>query len=305
MTAVGKILVFMNLLFSVAVAALIVVVFTTRTNWKNEYEKVKNVSLVAEAAYKTEKLSHENDIKSRESQIKSLAIENATIIGERDQARLETVEVKKQVKDEQNEKTSSGTNHAALVKEVTALKDERTVLTAEAAALRVEVLRVQKDRDDQRLIGINNKIESDAQTAKARRLLERVEELERTVTVQQNRLNSLGASGSTGGTTSLLNAPATPAPRDVRGTVRAVSADTSGLTVINLGSDSGLSIGNKLEVYLIDAQNPKNSIYLGELVISRTEPKQAVGRFNPKPFAKPEERLPKVDDIVSTSLGNR
>jgi hypothetical protein len=41
------------------------------------------------------------------------------------------------------------------------------------------------------------------------------------------------------------------------------------------------------------------------MLVSRTEPKQAVGQFTPKPFAKPNERLPKQNDVVSTSLGGR
>jgi len=55
----------------------------------------------------------------------------------------------------------------------------------------------------------------------------------------------------------------------------------------------------------VDPRDPLKSLYLGELIISRTEPKQAVGQFYPKYNAKPDERLPKVDDVVSTGLGSR
>ena len=137
---------------------------------------------------------------------------------------------------------------------------------------------------------------------RVRRLLDKVEELEKNVTQLTSKIVQLG--GDRGGSsTSLLNPPPTPAPRDVYGTVMAVG--TGGLTIISIGSDSGLSSGNKLLVYRVDAKNPKNSIYLGEMVVSRTEPKQAAGQFYPKPFAKPDERLPQVKDVVSTSLGSR
>ena len=47
MTAFGKVLVFLNLLFSVVTGALIVYVFTTRANWVAAYNDAK---VKAEAA---------------------------------------------------------------------------------------------------------------------------------------------------------------------------------------------------------------------------------------------------------------
>jgi hypothetical protein len=301
MTAVGKILVFMNFLFSLAVAGLIVLVFRTSTNWKMEYDKVKNLALVSEAAYKTEKIQHENDVKGRDSQI-------ATITSERkayeDSVRAEIANLK-QLTDEkikiEKEKMLLVANLETLNSEMKSLKDERATLTKDADLARAKVLDVQKELNDQRRITVENKIEADNYKAKSDRLLTRLEELERSYTNVQNKLNAMGSGG--GDRNSILNPPPIPAPRDVKATVRAVG--TNGQVVINIGSDSGISPGNKLVVYRIDTLNPKNSLYLGELVVGAVEPKQAVGQFYHKPFAKPEERLPKVDDIVSTTLGSR
>lgn len=302
MTIVGKILAFMTLLMSVATVAMIAVVFTTRTGWKSEYEKVRNVALVAEAAYKTEKLAHENDIKSRDSQIDSMGKNIVAIVTERDSARTEVNRIAGDLVKARQEKGEAVATHQTLKEELVSLKSEREILAKEAQVQRAQVLVVQKELNDQKLLATNNRIEADAQTAKARRLLDRVEELERNVTQLTNKIVALG--GERGGSTnSLLNPPPTPAPRDVRGTVMAVG--TGGLTIINIGSDSGLSAGNKLLVYRVDAQNPKNSIYLGEMIVSRTEPKQAAGQFYAKPFAKPDERLPQKGDVVATSLGSR
>ena len=302
MTAVGKILAFMTLLMSVATVGMIALVFTTRTGWKSEYEKVRNVALVAEAAYKTEKLAHENDIKSRDSQIDSMGKNIVAIVTERDAARTEVNRIAGDLVKARQEKGEAVATHQTLKEELVSLKSEREILAKEAQVQRAQVLVVQKELNDQKLLATNNRIEADAQTAKARRLLDRVEELERNVTQLTNKIVALG--GERGGSTnSLLNPPPTPAPRDVRGTVMAVG--TGGLTIINIGSDSGLSAGNKLLVYRVDAQNPKNSIYLGEMIVSRTEPKQAAGQFYAKPFAKPDERLPQKGDVVATSLGSR
>jgi hypothetical protein len=301
MTAVGKILVFMNFLFSLAVAGLIILVFRTSTNWKLEYDKVKNLALVSEAAYKTEKIQHENDIKGRDAQI-------ATIVSERkayeDSVKAEITKYKQLTAQNTlrlNENTLNAANLATLSAEVQALKDERATLTKDADLARAKVLDVQKETNDQRLLTVANRIEADNYRAKSERLMTRLEELERSHTNLQNKLNAMGSGG--GDRNSILNPPPIPAPRDVKATVRAVG--TNGQIVINIGSDSGISPGNKLVVYRIDSLNPKNSVYLGELVIGAVEPKQAVGQFYPKPYAKPEERLPKVDDIVSTTLGSR
>jgi hypothetical protein len=302
MTSVGKILVFMNLLMSIATSAMIVLIYTSRTRYAVEYEKAKNVALVAEAAYKTEKQAHDNDVRNRDSQIDSLAKINQAVTTERNDLLTEKKDMSAQLAVERNEREVAQATNKALSGELTSQKAERDILTADAQTQRAKVLEVQKDLNDTRLLAVNNRIEADAQTQKARRLLDRVEELERNNTTLTNQIKSLGATASASGN-SLLNPPAIPAPRDVRGTVRAVA--TSGLTVVSIGSDSGISAGNKLYIMRIDTQNPANSLYLGELVISRVEPKQAVGQFYPKPFAKPDERLPKENDMVSTSMGSR
>src|SRR5690242_2795979 len=66
MTVFGKILVFLNLLFSVVTGALIVFVFTTRSNWVAAYTDAKGKAEAAEAAYRSEKASHDNDRKQAE-----------------------------------------------------------------------------------------------------------------------------------------------------------------------------------------------------------------------------------------------
>jgi len=302
MTAVGKILVVMNLLFSVACVALIVQVFSTRTNWKNEYEKVARLALVAEAAYKQEKLAHEADLRGRDSQV--VTQENLQKESETNSKTADTrrEEVEKSNRDFVAENKKLANDRAILDTQVETLQKERDLLVKDRETVRARVLEVQKELNEQRLFATNKQIESDSLGARNRRMADRIEELERDSASMRARLNAGGGGAQTGQPSILSPGPVAP-PRDVKGTVRAVAS--SGLTVINIGSDSGLSAGNKLEIYRIDAQNPKNSVYLGELVLGRTEPKQAVGQFYPKPFAKPDERLPKVDDIASTSLGNR
>ncbi len=320
MTIVGKILVFLNFLFAGAVVYLIAQTFVTRENWKKAYEEMKNKALIAEGAYRQEKIAHENDNKIPKPQVeaeKRRADEaekikkfyegdttaNPPVVGKY----TEAVEMLKAREKQLNEVK---TNHQALSSELVVLREERNVLIKQAEAERAAVLKLQKDINDEKRKTVEVTTDRDQYRQKAERMLTRVEELEKNVTTLTNTLNALGPQVGKS-TSSLINPPPVPAPKDVYGTVRAVA--TSGITVISMGSDSGISAGNKLEVYRIDEKNPRNSVYLGELVISRTEPKQAVGQFYPKPFAKPEERLPRAEepqrgikgDIVSTGLGNK
>jgi hypothetical protein len=302
MTAVGKILVFMNLLLSAAVVAMIALIFTTRTKWQAAYEEMRNVALVAEAAYKSEKLAHENEVKGRDAQTDSLTKDTQALTTANTALKAERDQLKVQTDKQAIENEGFDARNKILTTELDKQKSERDVLIADAQAQRAKVLETQKELADQKLLATNNRIEADTQAQKARYLLDRVEDLEKNLTQATNKLKSLGFALG-GSRDSLVNPAPPPAPRDVYGTVSAVSP--GGLAVINIGSDSGISAGNKLLVYRVDAQNPKNSLYLGELVVSRTEPKQAVGQFYPKPFARPDERLPKEKDVVATSLGNR
>ena len=70
MTPFGKLLVFMNLIFSVVTGALIVFVFTTRANWVGALKHTEAQAKAAEAAYKNEKSAHDNDIKQKDATLK-------------------------------------------------------------------------------------------------------------------------------------------------------------------------------------------------------------------------------------------
>ena len=320
MTIVGKILVFLNFVFAVATVYLIAQTFVTKESWRKSYEEMKNRALVAEAKYAQSEVRAANVEKSLHPQIaeanrraddearqrkvytgdKSV---NPPVVGKYEEAVEQLTNLDKKLND-------VTTNHRASLAEILVLRDERNILIKQTEVARADVLKVQKDLNDEKRKSVEFQVEAQSFRQKAERMQARVEELEKNVTTLTNKINALGPSAGVSAQ-SLLNPPPVPAPRDVYGTVKAVA--TSGITVISLGSDSGISAGNKLEVYRIDEKNPRNSVYMGELVISRTEPKQSVGQFYPKPFAKPEERLPRAEDlpkgikgdVVSTGLGNK
>lgn len=299
MTAVGKILVFFNLMFSVAVAAMIVIVFLTRANWKKEYETVRNMALIGKAKYKERtaeldslKASSADEIKSKDATIegkdKTISELREELAKERDERRADTSKLGKEM-----------TSGMASKSEIDLVRKERELLNDDNKKLKEQVIAEKLRTNDQMRIAVENKIEADSQRARAERMLRRNEELERENLSLESRNKLLAAEGG-GKPSSLLNPPPLPAPKDVKGTVIAVSP--SGIAVISLGSDSGINVGNKLEVSRLDLVNPDRSVYLGEIQISRVEPKQSVGQFIPQPFARASERLPRVKDTVSTGV---
>src|SRR5688572_33219045 len=89
MTVFGKILVLLNLLFSVVTGALIVFVFTTRANWVAAYNDAKDKAVAAQTAHQAERTAHDNDRKQAEQTYTALAEENKKLETNLQAARLE------------------------------------------------------------------------------------------------------------------------------------------------------------------------------------------------------------------------
>ena len=75
MTVFGKILVFVNLVFSFVTAGLIVMAYQTRINWKQAYTDQKAAATAAEANVATVKANAEDEVKRRDAQFQALKTE--------------------------------------------------------------------------------------------------------------------------------------------------------------------------------------------------------------------------------------
>jgi len=87
MTAVGKILVFFNLIFSLAVGAFAVLDYTARTHWAEDHKKLSARIQVAESASATYRAEAERLTKDRQElneKLTTLAGKNAGIKGTED-----------------------------------------------------------------------------------------------------------------------------------------------------------------------------------------------------------------------------
>ncbi len=281
MTAVGKILVFLNLVFSIVVIGLIATVYSTRTNWKNLADKnaayvktAKAAYLASQQALEAQKKSFEEQLVAKDEQIKS-------------QENLLSIR-KKEIDDLQKqfaEKDKSYNDEMAKYKEVERTKDllnrERENLANKEKEQKAQIDELLKDNDNLRRAQIAAEQRAKLSESKLTRLADRVAELEVALKAAKEGNRALMANNLVG-TRQPIDPPviASPAPQqNVRGTVLYVR--DSGLTQISIGSDHGLAKGNVLTVMRLVPENPKESKYLGTLTISQTEPKSAVGQFVP------------------------
>jgi hypothetical protein len=292
MTFFGKLLVFLNLVFSVVTGALIIFVFTTRSNWVGAYNDAKVKAESAEKAYKNEKTAHDNDLKQKDATLKEMEEQIKQLNNRVATAQAEAQQARDMADKQVNVNRTASTDAQRLQAELEQIKDERNALDKEKNVLRERVVAIQKELDKQREVAVQEGLRARNMEQKAHNLLRQVEEL----TVRNRELESAGGTGTGAGTTgsgtgSILEGVVKTAPPGVMGKVKKVGSSTSGFATVDIGSDSGLSVGNVLIVY-------RGNEFLGELTLSHVTPKESVGRF------APNKRTSKIQegDQVATSL---
>jgi hypothetical protein len=289
MTVFGKILVFMNLLFSVVTGALIVFVFTTRANWVAAYGDAKTKAESVEKAYLAEKVAHENDRKQAEASDAASRAERDALRNDLVKAQADAEQLRRTADTQTNLNNTSANTSQRLQAELDQNKSEREALVAEKESLRKRLIDIQKELDNWRGIAITSDLEAKNMRQRVTNLLRQVEEL--TSRTRELEAAAPGGTGGSGrGTGSAAEETAKSAPPGVRGKVTEVG--TTGMAQINIGSDSGLSPGNVLIVF-------RGNEYVGDLSITAAEPKVAVGKFVP---ARRTAKVEKGDSVI-TSFG--
>ncbi len=294
MRPVGIILVFMNLLFSIATCALIVVVYSTRANWKKEYDSAKNLALVAEAAYKSEKQSHENDLRGREERITTLANQITNINNDIATAKAAKDQSVAQYEALKASGSGSSTTLANLNAQVGQLSKELESLKAERSNREGRIIALEKEKNDERTQRVDFQVKLASLQSRNEKLAQDFSELNSKYQIMSREYQRMGVGSRNPG--SLLSPDVKPAPSGVNGEVKYVNGNQAQISV---GTDSGVTEGNILQVFRLNP-DPKLSVYLGTLRISRSEPKSAIGIFEASPASR--IKSPTVGDTVSTSL---
>jgi hypothetical protein len=286
MTTLGKILVFVNLVFSLVTGALIIMVFVTRANWKSGFDKVSAYYATAESNAKAREKDMDDLKKTEKAAREQLAVDNAHL-------KAANVEVTTKLTDANAEVEKQRGLVAKAKDEVTAATDEMNRRKAEVATLQGvvaardqklnELENTNKDFRDRTVAAeLAYKDEHERNT----QLLAQIEKMARENERLQASKSGLGAPA--GATTA-----AKPPPQDVKGTVLE-SDPKSGLVTISLGSDSSLSLGNTLFVYRLE---PKPD-YVGVIRVVDVDFKQAVARAQMPLRAGPIQK----GDIVSSRI---
>ncbi len=119
-----------------------------------------------------------------------------------------------------------------------------------------------------------------------RQLHSRLQEMDRDLALMKATLDSLTASAR--------NAKNPPAEK-IEGLIKAI--DPSGLVKLTLGSDAGLQRGHTLEVFRLNAKDPKQNKYLGTIRVIEVSPNESVAQ----PLGKKLDAV-KVGDKVASWL---
>src|SRR5262249_36017384 len=117
MNVLGKILVFVNLVFSLLTAGLIVMVYTTRTNWNDAYKKqvASNAALTARA--QADVAAAQDDAKAKEAQVQALTRDRDRVAADRDAGKAQLTQAQAQIEQIKLTQSGSQTNNQALTAE--------------------------------------------------------------------------------------------------------------------------------------------------------------------------------------------
>jgi hypothetical protein len=264
MTTLGKILVIVNLVFSLVTGALIIMVFVGRTNWKKAYDDMDAQAKAIHnsgQAYANETVQLRNDFLQKEAQIQAQVV---NLDGDN-----------KKLKEDN---TNLNTELKAANKKADEARIAQNEATAELARRKSEVESLQKIVTDKEKklndIEVQNKdfrdravsaeINFKAEHERKERLLEQLEKMSKEF--EKAQATKVGGTGVAG-------AGKKPPPEDVKGKIDEIDPQY-GLVTISIGSDSGLSAGHTLEVYRLD---PKAE-YVGTIRIVEVDFKHAVAR---------------------------
>ncbi len=283
MTLLGKIFTGMILIMSLVFMTFSVVVFATHKNWKmlvmnptasEEYplglmhqlkrERETNVNLRAEL----------EDLRTQNA-IEQAARRHAIGVLE---TRLTSVERTLTDKEAQLRTLQATESESAEALNV-AMKTVEALRTA-VDALRVEVVNTQRDRDFQfdKVVQLTDQLQGAMGTQRI--LQERAQQLIDQVTSVTRVLNAAGVD---------MNMDTNAIPPTLDGIVTAVGE--SNLIEVSLGSDDGLRIGHRIEVF-------RDNNYLGHAVVLKTDPDRAVAEVD----EKTQRGLIKVRDRVATNI---
>lgn len=262
MTILGKILVIVNLVFSLITGALIVTVFATRTNWKDAYEVLKKRFDVAEANARTYQSEIDTIRASAGTEVKVAKNQAAAAEAAQKQAESHADDLLTQSKQLQDRLKLASANIESATEELNRRKaeiDKLKEITADKEKKMSDLEELNKEYRDKM---IESQLHAEQEHERNVDLLNENVRLNKELEKRTTQASSVTSAG----------AAARPPQDDVQGQV--LDTDRTGLVTISIGSDQGLQRGNTLVVY---RTQPKPE-YVGMITILDTRFKESVAR---------------------------
>ncbi len=287
MTVVGKILVFVNLIFSLLTAGLIIMVYATRTNWHDANTKLQSAMQVTQAQASAERETKDRELADRDKQIQTLTVQKQA----EDKARQDDAEKMKalQARVSELEQTLArgGQNNTDQANELRRRQQEVENLNKIAQAREQKIAEI-----DQQMARLRDEaVQARVQADQAR---ERNELMQRQIEALTRENAQLRAQTGGGGPRPQQPAAAQQRPtEDIRGTVQEVTQD--GLARITPGSDAGVKVGDVLHIF----HTQPRAEYLGTIQILSVTPHEAVGRLQ----GARRGQVKKGDEVAANILG--
>jgi hypothetical protein len=289
MTVVGKILVFIVLIYSLVLAGMAVVLYIPRVNYATELKKSEKYRELDRQNLRAYKQEAEDARADRDKRVKEL--EDALKKVQDNLVEQQAVNVTLREKLAAEEKKTIQADALIKAAEAEVLRRQNDVEkmreTLNVERTKVEELTKQnvKERDTATLAKIESRTLKDLNI----RLENQLQELAR----DNARLKVGGTAGTT-----IVAKPGNrnPPPDQVEGLIK--TTDPTGLVKITLGSDAGLMRGHTLEVFRLNP-NPALSKYLGTIRIIEVTATEAVGQPTSKMPIQPQAG----DHVASRILG--
>jgi hypothetical protein len=289
MTTLGKILVVVNFVIALVVGALIIMLFSVRTNWQASYERVTRYYDVAKANAKTyadELVSIKN---SSDAEIKRLGQQVADLTKQKDDLAQANTMLDTQLKAEQTKVRLAEANATAASDELGRAREQVKIALADSALKDKRIVEIELTnrnlREEAARFGIAARSANDYAKQVLGQLEDSYRELERLKT---------GSPAQIGNRTASVKPP----PEDVNGIVLETDAK-SDLITISIGSDAGILRGQVLEMYRTKPE-PR---YLGQIRILDVNAHQAVGR--PMGAGTRTTLIQKGDTVAANIVGRK
>jgi hypothetical protein len=285
MTAVGKILVILNLVFAFVVGTFAVMTYIARTHWADQYKKLENSYQVVKATSDTYKADNDKLVKERDAYNKAL-LESGTragVINEKQdpsKAAQATIDLLKKRQDEtvalkadlkrEKDKSDGFERQANQYKATMTVAQTGQQRQQEDLVKLREVLADETKRNTKLVEGINYmrdravaaEIESKSYKARNGQLETQLQDLARQIAVVKAQGGRpVGAASGSG---------RNPPPEAVEGLIQRIDGK---LVTLTIGSDAGLQKGHTLYVFGLTG----NTGYRGQIKLVEVTPKVAVG----------------------------